>query len=154
MLVVPKVSKGSKTSIYCGSWVMDYALSGSKTKNICRRVGRGWVNGSCAAGKRKCKVSIEYGFCEKLNHKAIPPEVAPKDWKWAVTARSITLLCSVSSSTSESSRFFPVSISHLRCPNLERSLRLYDRDFNRFSRLWLINTFPEHHAYHSWAAID
>lgn len=53
MLVVPKVSKGSKTSIYCGSWVMDYALSGSKTKNICRRVGRGWVNGSCAAGKRK-----------------------------------------------------------------------------------------------------
>lgn len=25
-------------------------------------------------------MSIEYGLCEKLNHKAIPAEVAPMDW--------------------------------------------------------------------------
>lgn len=100
-------------------------------------------------------MSIEYGLCEKLNHKAIPPEVAPKDWNWGfnisdlqtilptvstdhsvepiyeeaqtklpVTARSITLLLSVSSSTFDIFSLFLVSISHFRCHNLERSLRL------------------------------
>ncbi|XP_038882210.1 uncharacterized protein LOC120073431 [Benincasa hispida] len=35
-----------------------------------------------SAAPFQLKVSIEYGLCEKLNHKAIPPEVAPMDWNW------------------------------------------------------------------------
>lgn len=33
-----------------------------------------------SASPSQLKVSIEYGLCEKLNHKAIPAEVAPMDW--------------------------------------------------------------------------
>ncbi|KAL0547700.1 hypothetical protein IC582_012124 [Cucumis melo] len=50
-----------------------------------------------SAATSQLKVSIEYGLCEKLNHKAIPPEVAPKDWNWGFNISDLqTILPTVS----------------------------------------------------------